>query len=234
MIKTIGGGRYRYEVESYRDPESGKTRTRWRYLGKAEGDAPPRRRGRAEETRARLTGALERLLASREWSGITAHEVAVEAGVAPATLYRHFASRDDILLACAMRAIESLDARLDELSHVASDIDTERARLRAWTIGTINDTSASAVLLALWSAGLAKDEVTRARNERRRAAFETYVSRLAGIGYVSLEAAAVRELAIALTLIVQAFSYRVVLGRVELSGEECNALADAVERLIFA
>lgn len=234
VTKTIGGGRYRYEVESYRDPESGKTKTKWRYLGKAEGDTPPRRRVRADETRARLTSALERLLASRDWNGITAHEVAVEAGVAPATLYRYFTSRDDVLLGCAMRAIESSDRRLDELADVAGDIETERTRLRAWAISTINDTSASTVLLALWSAGLAKDEVTRARNERRRAAFETYLSQLVVLGYVSLEPSAVRELAIALALIVQAFSYRVVLGRAELGGEECDALAGAVERLIFA
>ncbi len=177
---------------------------------------------------------MERLLATADWKNITAHDIAVEAGVAPATLYRHFTSRDDVLLACVFHAFEALDARLEALTRTASDIDAERARLREWTISTIDDTSASAVLLAAWSSGLLKDEVAHERNEHRRAAFETYLARLTKLGYVTLGNRAARDIAIALALIVQAFSYRVVLGRAEVHGEEQDALADAVERLIFA
>lgn len=233
VIKAIGSGKYRYSVESYRD-EDGKTRTRWHYLGKAEGVSSPRRRSRAGETRLGLISALERRLALTDWAGISTHDIAIEAGVAPATFYRHFKSRDDILRACAVRAIEAQDAGLNELVHVASDLASERARLRNWTIATIADTSASAIFIALSSSGSVRDELARQRNERRRAAFEDYLVRLIECGFVSLDPAAARELAIALALIVQAFSYRVVLGRVELLGEERDALANAVERLIFA
>lgn len=234
VIKAIGGGRYRYNVQSYRDPESGKTRTRWQYLGKAEGAQPQPRRRRAGETRARLISALERRLASVDWTNITARDVAVEAGVAPATFYRYFTSREELLRACAERAIGELDARFTELLDVAGDVASERARLRQWTMTTVNDTTGSAVLIAVWSSALAKAELAHERNQRRRSAFEEYLSRLKTCGYIALEAHAARELAIALALIVQAFSYRVVLGRVELLAEECNALAEAVERLIFA
>ncbi len=33
VTKRIKGRDYRYRVEGYRDPESGKRKTRWQYLG---------------------------------------------------------------------------------------------------------------------------------------------------------------------------------------------------------
>jgi len=35
VIKKVGRRAYRYRVESYRDPETKKVRSRWRYLGVA-------------------------------------------------------------------------------------------------------------------------------------------------------------------------------------------------------
>ncbi len=234
VIKTIGRNKYRYSVESYRDPESGKTKTRWQYLGKAEGDAPPQRRARTGETRTKITSALERLLAKTDWKDVTAHDVALEAGVAPATLYRHFTSRDDVLLACVLQVMEALDLRFNELAQIAGDVETERARLRNWTIATVSEMNASGVLLALWSSGLTKDEMVREGLERRRTAFAAYLARLGELAYVSLEHRTASGLASALALITQAFSYRTLLGRAQLRADEREALGDAVERLIFA
>ena len=233
VIKTIGGRKYRYAVESYRDAESGRTKTKWRYLGKAESDAVPRRRARADETRENLTSAAERLLAKREWKDITANDVANEAGVAPATLYRYFASRDDVLLSCAARANAELDARLSELAALAQSKDEERIRLRAWTISMISDPSRGGVLQGIWSSGLANDEMARERNEHRREAFRGYIQALKRSRFTRVESAEVGDLATSLALIVQALSYRAVLGGARLSESEQQALADAVDRLVF-
>lgn len=232
VIKTIGTGKYRYQVESYRDPESGKIRNKWRYLGKADGDRAPRRRARAENTRDKLLSALERLLCHTTWQQISAHEIAAEAGVAAATLYRYFSSRDELLLACGSRANEELDTRLAELENIAGTLIEERARLHAWTMSLIADAAKSAVLLALWSSGLSREDVVRERNEHRRAAFASYLERLRDLGYIPADRD-VADGAIALALVVQAFSYRALLGRTPLKRDESTALSNAVVRLVF-
>lgn len=232
VIKTIGASKYRYEVESYRDPGTGKVRNKWRYLGKAEGERVPRRRARAQDTREKLTLALERLLEKLEWQDVTAHGIAAEAGVAAATLYRYFKSRDDVLLACAVRATEALDARLGELLYTAGTLAAERRRLREWTMSIINDTAASAVLLALLASQLNREELTRERQEHRQRAFASYLERLLSLGYISKQRD-IADTSTALALIVQAFTYRALLGRNPLRESEHVALANAVDRLIF-
>lgn len=219
VLKTIRGRDYRYMVESYRDPQTGKVRNKWRYLGKAHGPAPPRRRARAGQTRANLTAALERLLERTPWDEITAHAIAAEAGVTPATLYRYFSSRDDVLQACVSDANDRFDARLAQLHAIAPDLNRERARLREWTI-------------ALWASGTS-GTMARDRDARRRRAFERYLELLWVHGYTTIVARDRPGLAMALSLIVQAFLYRAVVGRAQLRDEEHKALASAIERLIF-
>jgi TetR/AcrR family transcriptional regulator, cholesterol catabolism regulator len=232
VVKTIRGRDYRYAVESYRDPQTGKVRNKWRYLGKADGNAAPRRRAKAVETRARLMSALERLLARLPWADITAHDIAAEADVAPATLYRYYGSRTEVLTACASRSDDELDARLAELGNVAETIDGERARLRSWTIAMVREMPGSAALFALWASGSSGNR-GRERNEHRRRAFKSYLERLSELGYTAVAPEELDGLATALALIVQAFSYRVVIGRSHMRDDEYAALATAVERLIF-
>src|SRR5579875_1893773 len=105
VTKRIAGRAYRYRVESVRDPETGKRRSRWTYLGRAEGaaaaaPAPARRRGDARE---RLLDALERLLEARDLAGVTADAVAAEAGLAHGTFYRHFRDKRDAFKAALDR-----------------------------------------------------------------------------------------------------------------------------------
>jgi AcrR family transcriptional regulator len=213
VVKTIRGRDYRYMVESYRDPETGRVRNRWRYLGKGHGEAPPRRRARAEQTRAKLTGALEALLERAPWSEISAHDIAAQAGVAPATLYRYFSSRDAVLAAAAAYANDLLDARLTELHQLARDRESERTRLRTWVTALVKDSPGSAALVAL----------ARDRNAQRRRAFERYFELIAAHGYATIPPADRPGRALALSLI----------GRARLRDDEYAALAMAVERLVF-
>jgi AcrR family transcriptional regulator len=212
VVKTIRGRDYRYLVESYRDPQTGKVRNRWRYLGKAGGDSAPRRRGRAEETRTKLTLALEAMLERKPWSAITAHGIAEQAKVAPATLYRYFSSRDDIMQAVAARANSKLDARLAELARLARDRESERARLRAWVIAMAKNSLAIAM-------------PAHERRAQRRRAFERYFELIAAHGYATIPHAQRAGLALALS--------QIVAGQVLLRDDEYAALATAVERLIF-
>ncbi len=212
VVKTIRGRDYRYMVESYRDPQTGKVRNRWRYLGKSRGEAPPRQRARAAETRTKLTRALERLLERKSWNAITVHEIAAQAEVAPATLYRYFSSRADVMQAVAARANGQLDLRLTELALIARDRESERARLRAWVVALAKDPLAGAM-------------PARDRSAQRRRAFERYFELIAAHGYATIPHAQRSGLALALS--------QIVAGRVPLRDEEYAALATAVERLIF-
>ena len=64
VLKRVGANAYRYRVENYRDPATGKVRGRWTYLGKApaagDGAAAPAPRRRSSDSRERLLAALGR------------------------------------------------------------------------------------------------------------------------------------------------------------------------------
>ena len=216
VVKRIRGRDYRYLVESYRDPETGKVRNAWRYLGKAGGAPAARRRAGAGETRSRVVRALEDLLRRESWSRITARRIAAQAGVAPATLYRYFSSREDVLTAAAICANDRLEARLTDLQRVAGDRENERARLRAWVIAVVKDAPRSPVPAAFAGDGHAQ----------HRRAFERYFELLAAHGHVTLAHRERPGLALTLSQIVGT--------QWRLRDEEYAALAGAVERLIFA
>jgi hypothetical protein len=40
VTKLVNGRPYRYRVRSERDPDTGKTRNRWTYLGRGDGGKP--------------------------------------------------------------------------------------------------------------------------------------------------------------------------------------------------
>jgi AcrR family transcriptional regulator len=207
--KTIRGRDYRYMVESHRDPETGKVRNTWRYLGKAGGEVLPRRRLRAAATRANLAAALGRLLGRTPWGKITVHAIAAEAGVAPATFYRHFSSRDEVLQAYDKDAKDQLQRSLTQLHAIAGDADQERARLRSW-------------LFALWISGPAVMGA-RDRGAQHGRMFERYLELLWVHGYTTIVARDRPGLATALSLILDA----------QLRKEQHAELASTIERLIF-
>ncbi len=83
------------------------------------GVGPTRTRLPAHERRQAILEAAQRVFAGGSYSGSTTAEIAREAGVSEPILYRHFASKRDLYLACLGAAWESLrtafDAKVDEL-----------------------------------------------------------------------------------------------------------------------
>jgi AcrR family transcriptional regulator len=233
VIKTIRGRKYRYEVESYRDPETGKVRNKWRYAGKVEGDVAPKHRRRADETRASLTGALERILQTTFWHDVTVSAIARGAGVAEATFYRYFKSRNDVLLACAERLFSEGDVQLDALLEIAETPQLERGRLREWAHAIVSNPHGSAVFFALWLSGAAAD-LRQRRLERRREVFRDYLLRLEEKRYIAIDRDEVDRLAAELALLIQAFGYRTILDRQPLTDAESVAVGAMIERLVWA
>jgi AcrR family transcriptional regulator len=169
VIKTIAGRPYRYRVESVRDPQTGKRRNRWTYLGRIEGEQPaaarPKRRSDARE---RLLDALERLLETRDFTAVTADAIATEAGLAHGTFYRHFRDKRDALRAALDRVRERMGLIVASLLHDVAGPAEARAGIRGF-VETILRSPAEhpALLRAYYALTLRDEEFRRDRRERK-------------------------------------------------------------------
>ncbi|TAM76103.1 TetR/AcrR family transcriptional regulator [bacterium] len=232
VLKKIGGREYRYRVESYRDPETGRVRNRWTYAGKAGDEAPVvKRRRPAVQTRNLLIDAFLRLIDRMPWGELTAGAIAAEAGVAHGTFYRYFHDRRELLEYCTRRANEMLDARLVELTAIAPTVDQERTRLRAWVVDLMRRPVAPAGLMRTW-AELALASLRRTRRRARIGAFSAYIAALRESGY-AIALGEPRPLAIALTFQLEMLSRRTAHEQALLSEDEYTAAAETFDRLLF-
>ena len=180
VTKTIAGRPYRYRVESIRDPETGKRRNRWTYLGRVAAEQPPapapKRRG---DARARLLDALERLLETNDFAVVTADAIATEAGLAHGTFYRHFKDKRAALRAGLQRVRERVGfvvaALLDDVATSAE----ARAGIRAFVEAVLRSPAEHPALLrAYYAMTLRDEEFARERRERRELAIRKLAKHL--------------------------------------------------------
>ena len=93
----------------------------------------PRRtqRERREETRARLLAATQTALVERGYAGTTTTAVCRRAGVSQGALFKHFASKGELLAATAERLFANLiDAYRDSLPRLAGVEDRAAAAVQ--------------------------------------------------------------------------------------------------------
>jgi len=101
--------------------------------------APVRRSFRQQMHLARedaIVSAVNRLLAEKGFEAMTVDEVAAEVGIAKASLYKHFPSKEDLAAAAMVRVMNRARAFLDELE-AGSSPDDPLGRLKAvarWTM----------------------------------------------------------------------------------------------------
>ena len=101
--------------------------------------APAKRSFREQMHLARedaIITAVNRLLAEKGFEAMTLDEVAIEVGVAKASLYKHFSSKEDLASAAMVRMMDRARAFLDKLQSEAADrrpIDQLKAVAR-WTV----------------------------------------------------------------------------------------------------
>ena len=105
---------------------------------KSSTEAPLKRSFRQQMHLARedaIVSAVNRLLAEKGFDAMTVDEVAAEVGIAKASLYKHFPSKEDLAAAAMVRVMERARAFLDSLEGRAgsSPIDQLRAVAR-WTM----------------------------------------------------------------------------------------------------
>lgn len=83
-----------------------------------------------------IVSAVNRLLAEKGFEAMTVDEVAAEVGIAKASLYKHFPSKEDLAAAAMVRVMNRARAFLDELE-AGSAADDPLGRLKAvarWTM----------------------------------------------------------------------------------------------------
>lgn len=170
VIKEIRGRAYRYQVESVRDPQTGKRRSRWTYLGRVESERQPRadRRPRGN-ARERLLDALERLLAERDFADVTADAIAVEAQLAHGTFYRHFRDKRAALLAALERVREERGPSVDALRDDVATAEEAREQLCRLVDGILRKSARHPALLRTYFAMAVRDDDLRDRAAERRA-----------------------------------------------------------------
>ena len=81
-----------------------------------------------------IVGAVNRLLAEKGFDLMTVDEVALEVGIAKASLYKHFSSKEDLAAAAMVRMIGLARTFLAGLPATAKPLDQLKAMTR-WMLG---------------------------------------------------------------------------------------------------
>ena len=190
VVKRVGERAYRYLVERVRDPQTGRSRAKWTYVGPLVGDAdsPAPLPHNANETRERLIDALERVLERLEYRELTADAVVREAGFSHGTFYRYFKDKREAVRAGLERVKGIIDRERPSFDVPIASRDEERRRVHAWVASVLHAPLERMGLLRAWYALIDADEELRAAREERRASnlvyFEAYLDRLSAANVI--------------------------------------------------
>jgi TetR/AcrR family transcriptional regulator, regulator of autoinduction and epiphytic fitness len=98
---------------------------------------PPKKSFKQQMLAARETAIIQsvnRLLAEKGFEAMTVDEVAAEVGIAKASLYKHFASKEDLACAAMVTAMQRAQVFIQELPADATPLDKLK-RVTRWTMG---------------------------------------------------------------------------------------------------
>jgi len=98
---------------------------------------PPRVSFKAQMLKVRedaIVQAVNRLLAEKGFDAMTVDEVAARVGIAKASLYKHFPSKEDLAAAAMVRVMRRAQAFFAALPQQATPLENLRAAVR-WTMG---------------------------------------------------------------------------------------------------
>jgi TetR/AcrR family transcriptional regulator of autoinduction and epiphytic fitness len=98
---------------------------------------PPKKSFKQQMLAARETAIIQsvnRLLAEKGFEAMTVDEVAAEVGIAKASLYKHFASKEDLACAAMVTAMQRAQVFIQELPEDATPLDKLK-RVTRWTMG---------------------------------------------------------------------------------------------------
>jgi AcrR family transcriptional regulator len=101
-----------------------------------EAQTPPKKSFKIQMLAARETAIIQsvnRLLAEKGFDAMTVDEVAAEVGIAKASLYKHFTSKEELACAAMVTAMRKAQEHIQSLSNEKAAIDKLKAVTR-WTM----------------------------------------------------------------------------------------------------
>lgn len=235
VTKIVKGHRYRYRVESIRDSETGRSRARWTYLGRVGDDdvVVPRRRSPNGNV-DRIIGAIVKLLERRRIEHVTMTVIAREAGVAPGTIYRHFRSRREAILAAVEFVNDGVIAQAGTLAGPVTTRERERERLHEWIrsvlAGGIGSPALMQAVPAMLDGSDPREDARRPRSAIRDL-LRDYIGRLNAAGMVS-DAVTVR-LSSAIFVAMEGVFRVAVIERERFSKQLIDDAAYLIDRAVF-
>lgn len=134
VTKRIKGHDYRYVVESYRDPQTKRRKTKWTYVGALDGDGvrTPVVRTRKHVTKGDVVAAVAKLLEFRDPEHVTVSVIAREAGISRSTFYRYFPDERKVFNAALLKICDDFLLSLPSLDCSVRTIEEARATFRRW------------------------------------------------------------------------------------------------------
>jgi AcrR family transcriptional regulator len=134
VTKRIKGRDYRYVVESYRDPQTKRRKTKWTYVGALDGDSvrTPVVRARKRVTKGDVIAAVARLLEFRDPEHVTVSVIAREAGISRSTFYRYFPDELKVFNAALSQIRDQFLLSLPELDCSVQTAGEGRATFHQW------------------------------------------------------------------------------------------------------
>ncbi len=233
VIKRVGKRAYRYEVSGYRDPETGKSRGRWRYLGRCDDAAPVQRGQRGALTAQRLLDAFGRLIAERSYAATTVASIAARAKVTHATFYRHFKDKRSLLFALVQRTRDELDPAAAFMA--GSDATLERSRVKTFLRRVVSHPAVrngvARAMLEMQFKDRAIDAFWQRFVREREGIWREYIAGLNanGLGYGDDPA----ELASVLTVFAEGLRQRVALAGSNVRDEEIDLWGEVIARVLI-
>jgi AcrR family transcriptional regulator len=231
VVKRVGKRAYRYEVTSFRDPATGKSKGTWRYLGRWDAaPAPPRRR---DVTRERLLDAFVALLAEASYAQTTVTKIARRASVTKATFYRYFRDKRMLLFALVERTKERLNPTA--VLQASGDRECERERIKNFLRAVANDPAIRDGIARAVMEMQFKDRAIQLFWQKfmrqREAIWSAYIAGLNehGVGHGDDPA----MMASVMTIIGEGVRHCIALGRVKLSDPEIELLGEVVARVLI-
>lgn len=82
-----------------------------------------------------IVASVNRLLAQKGFEAMTVDEVVAEVGIAKASLYKHFTSKEDLAAAAMVRVLDRAIEEIQRIQALALDARSRLQALMRWTYG---------------------------------------------------------------------------------------------------
>ncbi len=234
VTKRIAGHEYRYHVASYRDPSTKKTKQRWTYLGRVDGESVIAAHQRPHvAARERISSAILQLLEKRDVSHLTVDVITRAAQVSRSTFYRFFPDKNAAILEAVASVLRDALRCPEPSQQPVFARDVERAKLRDGVRDFLKATTRfKGLRRAIEASPEIRDAFTASIGATMQENLTGHVRALSAAG--AIDAREPDVLGNGLAVIVQGVGKMLVSGDAEPSDELVLSVLEIIDRAVFA